>query len=115
MGKINMIADSISKSFNKGVYADYKLLINSCCSEWGISVRTAKEYIDVALVRLDSIIIVDKNKDEIITPKGQLETWDISKQNKKLIPEVQKEMEDIFESKIDKNETNNKEKNQNAD
>lgn len=42
--KINSIAESIKAAENP----DYKKLLMMCCTEFGLSMRTAKEYIKIA-------------------------------------------------------------------
>ena len=48
--RIEIIVNSLKKSKNP----DINKLVMFCCSEWGISQRTAKEYIKIAEFKLDA-------------------------------------------------------------
>ena len=46
--KIGVVKNSIERAKNP----DYEKLILTCCSEWGVTRRTAKEYIEIAKFEL---------------------------------------------------------------
>tara|TARA_Y100000310_G_scaffold329796_1_gene400300 strand:- start:1042 stop:1236 length:195 start_codon:yes stop_codon:yes gene_type:complete len=47
--KLKVITESIKKAKDP----DYDLLVMKCCSDWGITERTAKELIKVARFRIE--------------------------------------------------------------
>jgi len=44
----------IQKSIEQAKHPDLEMLKLKCCSEWGISMRTAQDYIKVALFNIES-------------------------------------------------------------
>jgi len=63
--RLNMIgkmSETINRCFDKGGGANFKELIKLSCLEWGISDRTAKEYLEIAILKsgakLDGDMIV---------------------------------------------------------
>ena len=55
--RIDEIVKSINKAFDKGRVGDYKKLIFMICDKYGVSERKAKEYVNIAVMRLNAKII----------------------------------------------------------
>jgi hypothetical protein len=50
--RIRQIEESIKNVIKSGNELDIKKLILMCCSEWGMSKRAVKEYVDIAKFNL---------------------------------------------------------------
>lgn len=70
--KIKDLTDTIRKAFANDLDVDKEKVINECCFNWGVSRRTAIEYLAIALSPLNTeeikfegrVLIVNRNKEQ---------------------------------------------------
>ena len=69
--KIRELTETIRKAFANDLDVDKEKVINQCCLNWGVSRRTALEYLEIALsplntkeIKFEDRVLITKKKEE---------------------------------------------------